>query len=72
MTLEILSDVDYKYFEVTTKDKKIAGYPTAIMNRWGTGWTIPLDPKKNWWVQLEGIASYVNNELKDECLFAIG
>ena len=70
MVLCISSDVEGKFFEVTTKNKKFLGYPGAFPGRFGTP-CASLNGKK-WYEDLEAIASWVNNELKEECLFEIG
>lgn len=70
MTFEIHSDTEYKYFEVVTKNKKFESYPKAFCGRFGT-LCVNLD-KKNWYKELEDIATFVNNELNEECIFAMG
>lgn len=70
MIFEIHSDSEYKYFEVTTKNARFANYPHAFYGRFGT-LCVNLD-KRNWYKQLEDIATYVNNDLDDECIFALG
>ena len=70
MTIEIISDSECKFFEVSTKNEKFSGYPGAFHNRFG-GWTVPIR-KNHWYEDLESIASWVNNELKEDCMFTIG
>ena len=71
MTLEIRSDTEYKYFEAVTHDMRFAGYPKAGGGR-GMRTLFVAIYKKTWFEQLEDIASWVNNELKEECVFTIG
>lgn len=70
MILEIHSDIEGKFFEVSCKNKKFSGYPNAIYDRFG-GWTVPIR-KQHWYDDLVAIASWVNNELKDDCEFTVG
>lgn len=72
MTLEIRSDIEYKYFEVVTKDERFANYPLAFRGGFNNKTICTCIDKKNWFKDLEKIASFVNNELKDECVFTIG
>jgi hypothetical protein len=70
VVLEIVSDCDYRYFEIRSKDKRFSDYPGGVnMNPWGTGWFYPI--KGNWYKELKAIASWVNNELKDGCEFTL-
>ena len=69
MVLCVCSDIEGKYFEVTTKNKKFLGYPGAFPGRFGTPCAV-LNGKK-WFDDLKAIASWVNNELNEECLFEI-
>lgn len=70
MILEIRTDTEYECFEVVTKNARFGAYPGANPNRWGSGYFVPIR-KKHWYEDLEEIATWVNNELKDECLFAL-
>jgi len=69
MVLTISTDMENTYYDVTTKNKRFANYPLACKGRFG-GYFVALD-KDNWFEQAENIASWVNNELKEECLFEI-
>lgn len=69
MVLCISSDVDGKYFEVTTKNKKFLKYPGAFPGRFGTPCAV-LNAK-TWFNDLNAIASWVNNDLNEECLFEV-
>lgn len=69
MTLTVSSDIEYKYFEVTTKNKKFADYPLAFRGGWNGETICTCIDKKKWFQQLEAIAEWVNNELGEECLF---
>lgn len=74
MVLEIITDREYKYFDVVTKDQRFAQYPKAFYGRGcSTGRAVctTID-RKNWYKDLESIATFVNNELKDECIFSLG
>lgn len=70
MTFEIVADRDCKYFEIVCRNKKVLDSPLGFNpNPWGTGYWIPV--KGNWYKALENIASWVNNELKEECVFTL-
>lgn len=70
MTFEIVADRDCKYFEIVCRNKKVLDSPLGFNpNPWGTGYWIPV--KGNWYKTLESIASWVNNELKEECEFTL-
>lgn len=71
MVLEIRSDIEGKYFEVCTKNKRFGGYPGVCLVQWSNTLFVPIR-KTHWYEDLEAIASWVNNELKEECEFAIG
>lgn len=71
MVLEIRSDIEGKYFEAVTKNKKFGGYPGVCFTPWCNTWFVPIR-KTKWYEDLEAIASWVNNELKDECVFTLG
>ena len=77
MVLEIITDTEYKYFDVLTNDQRFAQYPKAFYGRGGRIVCATID-RKNWYKDLEEIASWVNNNLKEEngtpeaCLFALG
>lgn len=70
MVLTIISDTDYEFFEVRTKDKKLSGYPKASMNRWGTGYYVTIDGK-HWLKDLEDVADWVKYEFGEECVFEV-
>ena len=71
MTFEIRTDTEYKCFEIVCKNKKCLDYPGGFnVNSWGTGYWLPI--KGNWYKAMEDLASWVNNELKEECLFCLG
>ena len=71
MTFEIRSDTEYESFEIVCRNRRFGNYPGgAIPTPWGNGYYIPITG--NWYKQLEDIASWVNNELNEECLFEIG
>lgn len=70
MTLTISADSEKKYFEVYTKDERFANAPMAGAGRGYRTFYVPIY-KKSWFEQLEEIASWVNNELHEECLFEI-
>lgn len=78
MTFEIHSDIEYKYFEVVTKDQRFADYPMAFRSRFSETTFCTYIDKKNWYKDLEAIASWVNNNLKakdgtpEACFFALG
>ena len=69
MVIEIRADMDYETFEAVCKNKKFADYPKAAFGRAHKPY-VPLT-SKNWFKQLEDIASWVNNELNDECIFTL-
>lgn len=77
MVLEIRTDTEYECFEVVTKNQKFSGFPGANMTRWGSGYFVPIR-KKHWYEDLEVIATWVNNNLKEEngtpeaCFFTLG
>ena len=72
MTLEIISDVSGKYIEIQTKNKKFADYPEANVGGFSsTIYFVETNPK-NLFKDMEAIATWVNNELEDECMFAMG
>ena len=71
MTLEIRSDIEGKYFEAVSKDMRLGQYPLAGIGTLGRFYFVRID-KRNWFSDLEAIASFVNNELKEECEFVIG
>ena len=70
MTLTITADSEKKFFEVITKDMRFANYPHAGGGRGMRTLFVPIY-KKSWFEQLEDIATWVNNELNEECLFEI-
>jgi len=69
MVLSILADYEKTVFEVVSKDERLAECPLAGIGRGGKAF-VPVR-KDNWYEQLEGIRDWVNNELKEECLFEI-
>ena len=69
MTIELRSDIDYEVFEAVCANKKFANYPKVAFGRCGKPY-VSLT-KQNWFKQLEDIASWVNNELKEECVFTL-
>ena len=69
MVLEIRGDACMQTFEVCTKDARFESFPYASPNRWGTGYYTSISG--DWYRKLVGIATWVNNELKEECLFEI-
>lgn len=71
MVLEIIADSELKYFDVVTKNQNFAQYPKAFYGRGGRTVCTTID-RRNWYKDLEAIASFVNNELKDECIFTLG
>ena len=70
MVIEIRSDWNYEVFEAVCANKKFADYPNVAFGRAHKPY-VPLT-NKNWFKQLEDIASWVNNELKEECFFCMG
>lgn len=77
MVLEIITDTEYKFFDAVTKDKRFDQYPKAFYGRGGRTVCTTID-RKNWYKDLEEIASWVNNNLREEdgtpeaCIFALG
>ena len=72
MTFEIMTDTEYKYFDIVCRNKKCLDCPVGFSpNRFGTGYFHAMR-NGNWYKQLEAIASWVNNELNEECMFTIG
>ena len=77
MVLEIITDTEYKYFDVVTKDQRFVQYPKAFLGRGGRTVCTTID-RRNWYKDLESIASWVNNNLKEKdgtpesCIFALG
>ena len=66
----ICSDVEHRFFEVTTSDKRFSDYPGAAFGRCGKPYVELTN--RNWYKQLEDIASWVNNELNEACFFTLG
>ncbi len=77
MVLEIITDTKCKFFDVVTKDQRFAQYPKAFLGRGGRTVCATIN-QKNWYKDLEDIAYWVNNNLKEEngtpeaCFFALG
>jgi len=71
MTLTISSDISYKYFEVTTKDKRFERYPLAFVGGWNRDTYCTCLDKMNWFKDMEAISEWVKKELTEECLFQI-
>lgn len=70
MTFTISSDYEGKYYEVYTKNQRFADCPFAGRGRGGASYFVPMT-NANWYSQLVKIADWVNNELKEECIFEV-
>ena len=70
MVFTISADSEHKYFEVYTKNQKFADCPFACRGRGGASFFVPLT-RRDWYEQLVKVADWVNNELKDECIFEV-
>ena len=69
MTLTIHEGYNKSYITVGTEDKRFGEYPLAS-RRGYRYYTVDIDCK-NIYKELEEIASFVNNELGEDCMFAI-
>ena len=64
MVLTLITDGEV--VEVVTKDGRFCDYPLAAFGRYKRPFVLLGE---DWFNQLSDIASWVNNELKEECLF---
>lgn len=70
MVFTISADSEKKYFEVYTKNPRFADCPLAGLGRGGASYFVPMT-SRNWYDQLVAVADWVNNVLKDECIFEV-
>jgi len=71
MTLSIHSDIEYKHFEVVTKDERFSRYPLAGVAGWNNDTYFTYIDKNNWWKDLREISRFVEKEFQEECLFKV-
>lgn len=71
MTLNISSDISYKYYEVITNDERFENYPLASRGGWRNDVFYTYIDKKEWFKQLRAIAEWVSEEYGEECQFQI-
>ena len=71
MTLTIHNGHNGKYVIVGTEDKRFGEYPLASRRGWNNNYyAVDIDSKRIY-KDLVDIASFVNNELGEDCMFAI-
>lgn len=71
MTLSIHSDIEYKYFEVVTKDERFSDYPLSGVGGWNNDVYFTYLDNRNWWKDLREIARFVEENFHEECLFKV-